>query len=84
MGRIADPEAIKAARKRDGCCLYGLISQDGCVEGFDVHHIETRGSGGSDLPNNLICLCRKHHQETHAGQITKEQLRGVLKRFYGI
>ena len=70
-------------RKRDGCCLYGLIAKDGCVPGFDVHHLQTRGSGGDNSPENLICLCRKHHNEFHNGKISKEQLQAVLTRFYG-
>jgi hypothetical protein len=29
------------------------------------HHLITRGSGGHDLPWNVIPLCVKHHQEIH-------------------
>jgi hypothetical protein len=29
----------------------------------DAHHVETRGSGGSDL--SAIPLCRMHHTEIH-------------------
>lgn len=31
----------------------------------DVHHIKTRGSGGSDELHNLAPLCRIHHSEIH-------------------
>lgn len=31
----------------------------------DVHHIKTRGSGGSDQLWNLMPLCRREHQEIH-------------------
>jgi hypothetical protein len=34
----------------------------------DVHHIVTRGMGGSkkqDVPGNLVAYCRKHHSLTH-------------------
>ena len=29
------------------------------------HHIKSKGSGGPDLPHNLIPLCVKHHEEIH-------------------
>ena len=33
--------------------------------GADVHHIVSRGSGGGDVPYNLLHLCRKCHTEVH-------------------
>lgn len=32
---------------------------------IDMHHVKTRGSGGSDDENNLMPLCRWHHTEVH-------------------
>lgn len=32
----------------------------------DVHHIKTKKSGGHDIRENLISLCREHHQMWHA------------------
>jgi len=32
--------------------------------GDEVHHILPRKDGGSDHPENLITLCRKHHLQT--------------------
>jgi hypothetical protein len=29
------------------------------------HHIWTRGAGGGDTPDNLICLCLLHHRIAH-------------------
>lgn len=34
-------------------------------EGSDPAHIKTVGSGGHDAENNIIPLCREHHQEQH-------------------
>lgn len=82
VARTVDPYAIEQARQRDGCCLLGLYTQDGCSGGFDVHHIETRGSGGDDVVTNLVCLCRKHHNLVHAGYYTKNQLRWLLWRYF--
>jgi hypothetical protein len=59
------------------------ILRDGCVPGFDVHHIYSRGSGGGDTQDNLICLCRKHHQMAHNGKISRELMEEALKRLYG-
>lgn len=36
-----------------------------CGSPAEVHHIITRGSGGTDHKDNLLNLCRKHHTEIH-------------------
>lgn len=79
---MAAAHPLDLARNRDGCCLLGLYVQDGCVNGFDVHHIETRGSGGDDDPGNLVCLCRKHHNAVHTGVYSQKQLRWLLWRYF--
>lgn len=33
---------------------------------LEVHHIIPRKNGGSNRPDNLICLCQKHHQMVHS------------------
>lgn len=30
-----------------------------------LHHVKTRGSGGSDCTHNLMPLCLEHHNEVH-------------------
>jgi len=44
-----------------------------------VHHIISRSNGGSDRPNNLITLCKTHHDELHAGliKLTKAKLKNL-------
>ena len=37
----------------------------GIEEGTVAHHIKTVGAGGDDVPENLMCLCAKHHTEIH-------------------
>ena len=44
----------------------------------DLHHIVFRSRGGSDNVDNLIPLCRHHHNLVHASKITKEEL---LKKY---
>ncbi|CAI2172566.1 17525_t:CDS:10 [Funneliformis geosporum] len=36
-------------------------------KGLEVHHLESRMTGG-DAPNNLLTLCEKHHQEITDGE----------------
>jgi len=83
QNRQVDISITQQARERDGYCLWGLVKQDGCSGGIDGDHIDTRGSGGDDDLTNVITLCRRHHNEAHAGRITKEQLRATLSRFHG-
>jgi len=32
---------------------------------IDRHHVTSVGAGGSDEPDNLMPLCRKHHVQVH-------------------
>ena len=81
-GRIVSPETVLRVRMRDGVCLAGLILRDGCTVGADVHHISSRGSGGDDSLENMICLCRRHHNRAHAGQISRGRLRAILYLYW--
>jgi len=40
----------------------------GCSNKLHVHHVKYRSNGGSDMPNNLLTLCEKHHEALHAGK----------------
>ncbi len=82
--RIVNPAEIEYVRnKRDGFCMWGIIKQDGCSGGLDVHHIDTRGSGGDDVRENLITLCRKHHDQAGAHRITPDELKAILTKLFG-
>lgn len=35
-------------------------------QGADLHHLFSRGAGGSDDATNLMPLCRAHHSEIHS------------------
>lgn len=78
-----DKKEYQYVRSRDGFCIAGRYLRNGCTEGVDVHHIKTRGSGGDDVRENMICLCRKHHEDAHWGRITKDQLKKWLEERYG-
>lgn len=58
---------------RDGyTCQY--CKRNPCYKTDDkhlhVHHIIFRSNGGSDHRDNLITLCKTHHDELHANKIT--------------
>jgi len=71
--RIIDRDAIARA-KRDRCELCGSNY------GLQVHHIKSRGAGGDDAPDNLVCLCYVCHRKAHDGLILREQLRAIVRR----
>lgn len=55
----------------------------GCTA-VDIHHIIARRSGGNpsgdkDTPENLIALCRKHHEEFGDKKQYIEYLRSINK-----
>lgn len=39
-------------------------------KGLDAHHIKPLKEGGTNDQDNLICLCRKCHQQVHKGVYT--------------
>jgi hypothetical protein len=59
----------KKTRIEDKAILHSFYTRH-CivcgVRGCDPAHIKTKGSGGDDIENNLMPLCRKHHSEQHA------------------
>lgn len=57
--------AQRAGRERDGnvCQICGSTDH---VEG---HHIIDYQFGGAPSADNIISLCRKHHDAVHSGKI---------------
>jgi len=54
-----------------------MCEWDGCGKVVDINHIDPRGMGGGkgkDVPENLIGLSRKCHNNFEAKRITKEQM----------
>lgn len=68
--RLVDPAAIRAAR-RAFCAVCGAT--EGLVQ-IQVHHVQTRGAGGPDSPENLVALCAACHQRWHNGEIGEEDV----------
>jgi hypothetical protein len=48
--------------------------------GFDVHHLNGRGKG-KDCIENLMCLCRDHHDKVNSKELPKESLIEVHNKY---
>jgi len=62
--RVTDPDLLAFIRTLP-CLACG-------VSPCDAHHVTTRKSGGGDVPENVMPLCRAHHSLWHsmgAGQM---------------
>ena len=46
----------------------------------DIHHIRGRGKG-MDVIENLVGLCRKHHNDCHNEVIKKSEIQAVHDKF---
>jgi len=49
---------------------------------LEVHHIVYKKNGGSDVPENLVCLCKTCHEKIHSGTISLKKsgkIKGQLK-----
>jgi ribosome-binding protein aMBF1 (putative translation factor) len=71
--RIVDRKAIESVRKLY-CEFCGRPAYG------KPHHIKTVGSGGDDVPGNMIQLCTDDHTKAHTGQINKGTLREIVRR----
>lgn len=45
----------------------------------EVHHIVYRSQGGGEEPDNLITLCKLHHDAAHAGKIGRRYLQSFAR-----
>jgi len=48
-------------------------------EGLENHHLIPRSIGGTDLPENMISLCREHHGNLHGFTTEKKSLSELTK-----
>ena len=44
-----------------------------------AHHVRSRGAGGHDDRDNLVCLCWECHGKVHDGRISREALERILR-----
>ena len=98
QSRIVDSELLEAVRNIV-CLGCASIDPAGAREAFfenemrsHPHHVITKGHGGGDVPQNVMPLCVKHHQEVHRGltafseryQVAKDWLYGAGWTFNGV
>lgn len=58
---LAWQHARAQARARDGGCVYR--QQGGCSGALAVHHRVPLEQGGTNALDNLLTLCRAHHEQ---------------------
>jgi 5-methylcytosine-specific restriction endonuclease McrA len=68
---------IKARDSIAGIPFCRLLSPD-CAGPLDIHHIVSRGAGGEDTLDNLITLCRYHHNQAHNGLVSRAKLYALI------
>ena len=54
--------------------------QCGREEHLEVHHIQHREDGGSDRPDNLVCLCHECHYDHHNKGLVLKKFRNLNKK----
>ena len=54
--------------------------QCGKEEHLEVHHIQHREDGGSDRPDNLVCLCHECHYKHHNKGLVLKKFRNLNKK----
>ena len=48
------------------------------TKGGDPHHVVKRSAGGADHPDNVVWLCRAHHNQTDAAYAKGRLIIGAL------
>lgn len=75
----------KQKRQKSRSCIDKIRSSGKCEKcgsefGLEVHHIKSRGAWGSDTEDNLVCLCYVCHRKVHDGNISRDELREIVRR----
>jgi hypothetical protein len=69
--RVVPSAVRRALRARDGGCRFPGCDNRRFV---DAHHIHHWARGGETSVDNLVLLCRRHHQLVHEGGYALERL----------
>lgn len=74
--KLAVPKEIYAdVIVRDGGCVARRsVPEVTCYGRLDPHHVLRRSQGGQDTADNLVTLCRAHHDWVHANPASARQL----------
>lgn len=63
--RGLDPAIYAAVVRRDQDCRAKGVIPGVCQGRHDPHHVWRKGQGGPDHKDNLVLLCRFHHNWVH-------------------
>lgn len=73
----------KNIRKQNKSLIEFIKKECPCLicarQPVDAHHVKSQKSGGDDSVQNLMPLCRNHHQELH-----KKGLSSMADRYSGV
>lgn len=72
--REQSKELLLDYAKNHPYCEWHKFYDKSQLPGNDVHHIIYKSHQGSDLPENLIVLCRECHLAIHSGNIKRYEL----------
>jgi hypothetical protein len=64
-----------------GCVARSLVEQVRCAGRIDPHHALMKSQGGKDTLEDLIAVCRAHHDWIHANPAKSYEL-GLLRHPY--
>lgn len=73
--RIVDLPLLESIRKNSRCVVCGDRYPD-------PHHVKSKKSGGDDVRENLMPLCRLHHRECHDKGLTKFSSKYEKSKFW--
>lgn len=82
---VAVPKDIYAevVTRDRGCVAERVWPEVRCAGRLDPHHVLRRSHGGPDTAENLVTLCRAHHDAVHANPARSYAL-GLLRRSSGL
>lgn len=66
---VPKPKRLRSRKTIEEVRAIGYCQICGAQKGLEVHHIRTRGAGGGDERENLVCLCNYHHRLVQDGLI---------------
>lgn len=73
-----------ASSHYDACDVDIIKCEIGCPNvAVDIHHIVYKSQGGKDKAENLIALCRVHHEAAHNKKIKQRLMLEIAKRRCG-
>jgi len=72
--RVDNRALIDALKRIVTWCEWCGVPKHRSPWPLDPHHIKTRGAGGGDTLDNLVILCRLHHEEAQTYKIHRAAL----------